>query len=95
MKYCSYCHNIMPIGKKANAKFCSDLCRIKKWRENNDIPDPFHNVTPKMTKSYTCCNNGLFYSPVTMNGKVLICDTCGAIWERKIDYTKPQRESTY
>ncbi len=93
MKYCLHCSEPMPLGRKSNAKYCSDACRVKSWRQNHDIPEPFHNVTPKMTKSYTCCSNGLFYSPITMNGKILICDTCGAIWERKIDYTKPQERT--
>jgi hypothetical protein len=80
---CLYCNESIPPGKKSNAKYCSDLCRVKASRNRTNSPDPFRNVTEKMTKSYTCCENGLFYSPAGMHGEVLKCDTCGAIWVRK------------
>jgi len=73
----------MPKGKKSNAQYCCDSCRVKAWRERNHIPSPIRNDTVVMTKSYTCCEAGRFYSPVGAWGKILICDTCGAEWYRK------------
>ena len=82
MKNCLYCKQEMPSGKKVNAKYCSDACRVKAWRRNHGISDPFCNVTEKKTKSYTCCSDGRFYSPAGEWGKTLICDNCGTVWEK-------------
>ena len=87
---CLYCGESMQ-GKRNIAKFCSDICRLKAFRVRHGIPDPFgktgENTALKQplfdgqeTKSFTCCENGKFYSPLGEWGKVLKCDTCGATW---------------
>ena len=95
MKKCEYCGNSI-VGKKKIARFCSDFCRLKAFRGKNGSKyqsrgDSVLNVAenkflgaPQHVKSFTCCENARFYSPAAKWGEVLICDNCGAVWERKI-----------
>ena len=93
MKKCAYCGKTI-IGKQKTAKFCSDICRLRAYRVRHGIDEPFKpkkgkkkpeidflDTSPKI-KSYTCCENGRFYSPVGRWGEILICDNCGAVWQR-------------
>lgn len=84
MKKCEYCGNPI-VEKKKTARFCSDFCRLKAFRlKNGSRYQKKDNAlkTAKNVKSYTCCENGLFYSPAGRWGEVLICDNCGAVWKR-------------
>jgi len=84
MKICEQCGGSME-GKRKTARFCSDFCRLKAFREKNGSKyQKKENAlkTAKNVKSYTCCENAHFYSPVGRWGEVLICDNCGAIWQR-------------
>jgi flavodoxin len=93
MKKCAYCGGPI-IGKQKTAKFCSDICRLRAYRVRHGIEEPFEpkkgkkqpendflETSPKI-KSYTCCENACFYSPVARWGELLICDNCGAVWQR-------------
>ena len=91
MKKCAFCEKMI-VDRQKTAKYCSDLCRLKAFRLRNGIPEPFtrdtalnepQNEYSYKIKSFTCCENGRFYSPVAKWGEVLICDNCGAVWERK------------
>ena len=84
MKKCAQCDGSM-AGKRKTARFCSDFCRLKSFREKNGSKyQKKENAlkTAKNVKSYTCCENGRFYSPAAKWGEVLICDNCGAVWKR-------------
>ncbi len=93
MKKCAYCSGPV-IGKQKTAKFCSDICRLRAYRVRHGISEPFepkegkkqakneYLEAPQNVKSYTCCENGRFYSPAGRWGEVLICDGCGAVWGR-------------
>ena len=84
MKKCEQCGGSM-AGKRKTARFCSDFCRLKAFREKNGSRYQRKKdglKTAKNVKSYTCCENAHFYSPVARWGEVLICDNCGAIWQR-------------
>jgi hypothetical protein len=95
MKKCEYCGNPI-VGKKKTARFCCDFCRLKAFRGKNgskyqsrgesalNVPENKHLDAPQQVKSFTCCENARFYSPAAKWGEVLICDNCGAVWERKI-----------
>lgn len=90
MKKCAFC-GLPVIGKQKTARYCSVLCRIKSYRVRKGISEPFEKKGAKIglktknedTKSFTCCEQGKFYSPVGKWGEVLICDSCGATWVRK------------
>ena len=94
MKKCEYC--AIPIaGKRKTARFCSDFCRLKSFREKNGSKYQKKGnalKTPQNVKSYTCCENARFYSPVGRWGEILICDGCGGIWQRldKVPGTRNQ-----
>lgn len=94
MKKCEYC--AIPIaGKRKTARFCSDFCRLKAFREKNGSRYQKKDntlKTAKNIKSYTCCENGRFYSPAGRWGELLICDNCGAVWQRldKVPGTRNQ-----
>ncbi len=84
MKICEQCGGSME-GKRKTARFCSDFCRLKAFREKNGSRYQRQKdglKTAKNVKSYTCCENGRFYSPAGRGGEVLIFDNCGAIWQR-------------
>ena len=95
MKKCEYCGNPI-VGKKKTARFCCDFCRLKAFRGKNgskyqsrgdsvlNVPESKFHGAPQYVKSFTCCENASFYSPAAKWGEVLICDNCGAVWERKI-----------
>lgn len=89
MKKCAHCEAEIPTNKRTDAIFCSKLCRIKAHRRKHNIPEPFSKgyVTDNVfdgqkVKSFTCCANGRFYSPLGQWGETLICDTCGARWQK-------------
>lgn len=84
MKKCAYCGKPI-VGRKKTARFCSDFCRLKAFREKNGSryqkrKEPLK--TAEIAKSYTCCGNARFYSPVARWGEILICSNCGAVWQR-------------
>ena len=84
MKKCEQCGGSME-GKRKTARFCSDFCRLRSFREKNGCRYQKQKdglKTAKNVKSYTCCENGRFYSPAGRWGEVLICDGCGAVWGR-------------
>ena len=95
MKKCEYCGNSI-VGKKKTARFCCDFCRLKAFRGKNGskyqsrgesalkVSENKYLDAPQQVKSFTCCENARFYSPAAKWGEVLICDNCGAVWERKI-----------
>lgn len=94
MKKCEQCGGSM-AGKRKTARFCSDFCRLKAFREKNGSRYQKKDntlKTAKNVKSYTCCENGRFYSPAGRWGEVLICDGCGAVWQRldKVPGTRNQ-----
>ena len=94
MKKCEQCGGSM-AGKRKTARFCSDFCRLRSFREKNGSRYQKKDntlKTAKNVKSYTCCENAHFYSPVARWGEVLICDNCGAIWQRldKVPGTRNQ-----
>lgn len=77
-------------GRKTNANFCSDICRVRHYRLTKGIPDPFNpsaNV-PKAKASLhpyfysyplECCNKPAYYHPSTILN--IKCSNCGAVWE--------------
>lgn len=84
MKKCEYCERPI-IGRRITARFCSDFCRLRAFRDKNGSKyqkrkEPLKMV--KNVKSYTCCEEGKFYSPAAKWGEILICDNCGAVWQR-------------
>ena len=84
MKKCECCGSVIR-GKRKTARFCSDFCRLKAFRGKNGSRYQKKDNTLKTAqniKSYTCCENAHFYSPAGRWGEVLICDNCGAIWQR-------------
>ena len=84
MKNCEYCGDAIR-GKRKTARFCSDFCRLRSFREKNGYRYQKQKdglKTAKNVKSYTCCENAHFYSPVARWGELLICDNCGAVWKR-------------
>lgn len=93
MKNCEYCGDAIR-GKRKTARFCSDICRLRAYRVRHGISEPFepkegkkqakneYLEAPQNIKSYTCCENARFYSPVGRWGELLICDNCGAVWKR-------------
>jgi len=84
MKKCAQCDGSME-GKRKTARFCSDFCRLKAFREKKGCRYQKQKgglKTAKNVKSYTCCENAHFYSPVARWGELLICDNCGAVWKR-------------
>lgn len=94
MKKCEYCERPI-IGRRITARFCSDFCRLKAFREKNGSRYQRQKdglKTAKNVKSYTCCENGRFYSPAGRWGELLICDNCGAVWQRldKVPGTRDQ-----
>lgn len=94
MKKCTQCGGSM-AGKRKTARFCSDFCRLRSFREKNGCRYQKQKgglKTAKNVKSYTCCENAHFYSPVGRWGELLICDNCGAIWQRldKVPGTRNQ-----
>ena len=94
MKKCEQCGGSME-GKRKTARFCSDFCRLKSFREKNGSRYQRRKdglKTAKNVKSYTCCENGRFYSPAGRWGELLICDNCGAVWQRldKVPGTRNQ-----
>jgi len=89
MKTCNYCGSSID-GRRKNAKYCSNICRIKAYRARHGISEPFEEESAsnrlfrgQESKSYTCCENGQFYSTVGKWGEVLKCDNCGAVWVRQ------------
>lgn len=73
--------------KSKRARYCSTVCRVKSYRSRKGIPEPFknfpilnHTEENQEAKSFTCCKNGRFYSPVGLWGKILVCDACGKKW---------------
>jgi len=91
MKTCAYCGKSIE-DKRKNAKYCSNICRIKAYRNRHGIDEPFQQEKPlnppKNVISFTCCENGHFYSPVGRWGEILICDNCGAVWGRLDNYPR-------
>ena len=84
MKKCKQCGGSM-AGKRKTARFCSDFCRLKAFRKKNGSRYQGKKDGLKIAenvKSYTCCENARFYSPVPRWGELLICDNCGAVWKR-------------
>lgn len=91
MKKCEYCGEIIR-GKKKTARFCSDFCRLRAFRAKNGSKYQGKTRRRKMdsklffggqeANSFTCCENAKFYSPAFLWGKLLICDNCGAVWQR-------------
>lgn len=94
MKNCEYCGDAIR-GKRKTARFCSDFCRLKAFRDKNGSryqsrKDSAEN-TPQNIKSYTCCKSASFYSPTFRWGDILICDNCGAVWGRLDEPKKPSK----
>lgn len=88
MKKCEFCGGEMR-SKRKTARFCSDFCRLKAFREKNGTKyySGGDNVKyrAQSVKSYTCCENARFYSPAPKWGEILICDHCGSTWQRLDD----------
>lgn len=83
MRNCEYCGDAIR-GKRKTARFCSDFCRLRAFRQKNGCKYQKKGnalKTPQNVKSYTCCENGRFYSPAGRWGELLICDNCGAVWK--------------
>lgn len=96
-KPCAYC-NLPIVGKQKTAKYCSDICRLRAFRSRNKALkrgyaelhprkeetalNHLKNDAPQSVKSFTCCENGRFYSPTGRWGEILICDSCGSVWKR-------------
>jgi hypothetical protein len=97
MKNCEFCGKPIPAEKKKARKYCSGACKVKAYRKMNGVPEPFgkryvtdNNFDGQTTQSYTCCENGRFYSTIHFDyGKILKCDICGAVWELKKEGNKP------
>ncbi len=84
MRTCDYC-NVSIEHRRKTARFCSDYCRLKAYREKKGGSYTKQEEAfkmPKNIKSFTCCESGQFYSPVGQWGDILICDNCGTVWNR-------------
>jgi DNA-directed RNA polymerase subunit RPC12/RpoP len=79
-------------GRKANAVFCSDLCRVTHYRAARGLPDPFNpakNIPKSKVKLHSyfhwyplsCCNNPEYMHPNNNQLLNIRCMNCGAIWE--------------
>lgn len=101
-KKCLYCDEKI-VGKQNTAKYCSDLCRLRAFRGRKKALKVISGQLKgerdkrslkglKTTTSYTCCEDGRFYSPHGFWGEILLCNSCGAVWRRMVVKEKPPKK---
>lgn len=78
-------------GRKVNANFCSDICRVRHYRLSKGIPDPFNPsahmpiAKAKLHPFYysynlNCCHKPAYFHP-SNNLFSIQCSSCGMLWE--------------
>lgn len=59
-KSCDYCHKPIPQGKREDAKYCSDVCRKARWRDDQRLTGQIDDLMRQL-------DNLLQHSPERFN----------------------------